>query len=109
MGCLPNLQTGVRSLAELRAEFAGQPAWALELGGTPLGQFAFPTNGVVLLGSEELGLSPEALAWAEASAGRVTLPLYGHKSSLNVGVAFGIAGSAWAASAWASSVAATSL
>ncbi|MEI8095731.1 MAG: TrmH family RNA methyltransferase [Spirochaetales bacterium] len=109
MGCLANLCTGVRSLVELKTEFAGQPVWALELGGTPLGRFSFPRSGLVLLGSEELGLSPEALAWAETSAGRVTLPLHGHKASLNVGVAFGIAGSAWATAVWASSPAATSL
>jgi RNA methyltransferase, TrmH family len=79
---------------------AGAPreAFALELGGTPLDRFSFPRNGVVLVGSEELGLSPEALALADASRGRVSIPLAGAKRSLNVSVAFGILMQAWHAS-----------
>lgn len=69
--------------------------FALEAGGTPIGEFDFPDRGICLLGSEELGLSPGALALAEASAGRCTIPLYGSKGSLNVGVATGILLSHW--------------
>ncbi len=47
------------------------------------------------MGSEELGLSPEALRLADASAGRVSIPLAGAKRSLNVSVAFGILMHAW--------------
>ncbi len=72
--------------------------FALELGGTPLGQFAFPRSGTVLLGSEELGLSPEALELADAGLGRVSIPLAGAKKSLNVAVAFGILMQAWRSS-----------
>jgi TrmH family RNA methyltransferase len=68
---------------------------ALELQGTPLGEFRFPARGVLLVGSEELGLSPEALAMAEA--GRVSIPMAGAKRSLNVAVACGILLQAWAA------------
>jgi len=73
--------------------------FALELGGTTLGRFRFPSRGIVLVGSEELGLSPEALAIADAGAGRVTIPLAGAKRSLNVSVAFGILMHAWRESA----------
>ena len=68
---------------------------ALELQGTPLGEFTFPARGVLLVGSEELGLSPEALALADA--GRVSIPMAGAKRSLNVAVACGIVLQAWAA------------
>ena len=68
---------------------------ALELQGTPLGEFRFPARGVLLVGSEELGLSPEALALA--NAGRVSIPMAGAKRSLNVAVACGIVLQAWAA------------
>ncbi len=68
---------------------------ALELRGRPLGEFPFPPRGVLLVGSEELGLSPEALALADA--GRVSIPMAGAKRSLNVAVAFGIVLQAWAA------------
>jgi TrmH family RNA methyltransferase len=68
---------------------------ALELQGTPLGDFPFPPRGVLLVGSEELGLGPEALALADA--GRVSIPTSGAKRSLNVAVACGIVLQAWAA------------
>jgi len=71
------------------------PFFALELGGTPLGEFPFPTRGVIVLGSEELGLSREALE--RCDYGRVSIPMRGAKASLNVGVAFGIALAAWCA------------
>jgi TrmH family RNA methyltransferase len=74
----------------------GRPfIFALELGGTPISAFPFPEQGVALIGSEELGLSPEALGLAERSLGRVTIPLAGAKRSLNVSVAFGILMSWW--------------
>jgi TrmH family RNA methyltransferase len=73
------------------------PFFALETGGVPLSEFRFPPRAVILTGSEELGISPEALDMAERSLGRVTIPSYGAKGSLNVSVAFGIVMQAWAA------------
>jgi TrmH family RNA methyltransferase len=64
--------------------------FALELGGTPIDEFVFPGQGVALIGSEELGLSPEALELAAAGAGRVSIPMAGAKRSLNVATAAGI-------------------
>jgi len=72
--------------------------FALETGGVPLGEFKFPKQGILIAGSEELGVSPGALAAADASLGRVSIPCYGTKASLNVSVAFGIALQAWCAS-----------
>ena len=77
--------------------FSEGPFFALETGGTPLGDFTFPSRGVLIAGSEELGVSPRALAAADASLGRVTIPTWGAKGSLNVSVAFGIVMQAWAA------------
>jgi TrmH family RNA methyltransferase len=70
--------------------------FALETGGTPLRDFVFPRAGVMIAGNEELGISPEALALADASLGRVSIPCYGAKASLNVSAAFAIAMQAWA-------------
>jgi RNA methyltransferase, TrmH family len=81
--------------------------FALELGGAPLAEFAFPRAGTVIVGSEELGVSPEALALAGRARGRVSIPLYGAKQSLNVAVAFGILMNAWASSATVDTVAGT--
>jgi TrmH family RNA methyltransferase len=71
------------------------PLFALETGGTSLDSFTFPQRGVMLIGSEELGLSPRALQEAGNSLGRLTIPTYGAKGSLNVAAALSIALAAW--------------
>ena len=76
--------------------FGQSPLFALETGGIPLGEFVFPPQGILIAGSEELGVSPAALAAADASLGRVSIPTWGAKGSLNVSVAFGIVMQAWA-------------
>ncbi len=90
MGCVDFLPWTQCSLADLPQDL---PVFALETGGTPLAEFNFPERGVVLVGSEELGVSPEGLD--RASWGRVSIPMRGIKASLNVGVAFGILMQAW--------------
>ena len=84
----------VRELDTLSAE---EGLFALELGGVPVDRFVFPARGMVLVGSEELGLSPEAIRLADQGRGRVSIPLAGAKRSLNVAVAFGILMQAWRA------------
>jgi RNA methyltransferase, TrmH family len=81
--------------ASLEAVAEQLPVYALELGGTPIDEFHFPAKGVAVLGSEELGISPEARRIAETSAGIVSIPLQGAKGSLNVAVACGILLQAW--------------
>ncbi|MCL1814067.1 MAG: TrmH family RNA methyltransferase [Treponema sp.] len=78
--------------------FSEGPFFALETGGISLPDFSFPAKAVMIVGSEELGVSPHALAAADASLGRVSIPSYGAKGSLNVSVAFGIVMQAWSAS-----------
>lgn len=78
-----------RSLLE-ELHQSGRPMFALELGGVALSQFPFPVNGVAVLGSEEMGVSPAFMEACDNSAGRVTIPLAGTKGSLNVSVAGGI-------------------
>lgn len=86
---LPWRRAGLECLESL------EPVFALELGGTELGDFEFPKRGIVVLGSEELGLSRAALE--RCRYGRVSIPMRGAKASINVGVAFGIVLSAWIA------------
>jgi len=69
-----------------------RPVLALEVGGQLVDSFSFPGQGTLLVGSEELGLSNEALGTAEE---RVSVRMTGVKGSLNVGVACGIALHAW--------------
>lgn len=95
MGCIETLGWQKKSLDELE-EYAKEneiPIFVLETGGTPLEDFKFPQKGICIIGSEELGVSPQALK--KASYGRVTIPMKGLKASLNVGVAFGILMQKW--------------
>ena len=102
MGCtqvVPWEYITVSSLLDRVGEFG--PFFVLESGGTPLDDFLFPPSGTLIIGSEELGVSPEALALGEpgtaafGGSGRVTIPLGGVKGSLNVSVAFGICMQRW--------------
>lgn len=72
------------------------PVFALETGGIPIDEFPFPREGLLITGSEELGVSPRALAAADGSLGILSIPVCGAKASLNVSAAFGIAVHAWA-------------
>ena len=92
MGCTQFLPWNYCSLAALPANL---PVFALETGGIPITSFPFPKQGIVILGSEELGLSAEALK--SVSAGIVSIPMKGIKASLNVAVAFGILMQYWVA------------
>jgi len=96
MGCVDVLPWERGNLFATQGE-TPESVFALETGGIPLAEFPFPQQGLLVVGSEELGVSPQALAVADASLGRVSIPCYGAKGSLNVSVAFGIAMQAWAA------------
>lgn len=93
MGCIETMGWERLSLEELPEDI---PVFALETGGTSIDDFEFPERGICIIGSEELGVSPQALA--RATYGRVTIPMIGLKASLNVGVAFGILMEKWAES-----------
>ena len=90
MGCIETMGWERLSLEQLPADL---PVFALETGGTDINEFKFPECGICIIGSEELGVSPEALA--RATYGTVTIPMKGLKASLNVGVAFGILMEKW--------------
>ena len=75
------------------------PLFCLELGGTPLELFNFPSRGILVAGSEEVGVSPSLIERAEKSLGRVSIPTGGLKGSLNVSVAAGIVLQKWYSSA----------
>lgn len=90
MGCIETMGYQRASLQELPDDL---PVFALETGGTPIEEFVFPERGICVIGSEELGVSPQALE--KAKYGTVTIPMIGLKASLNVGVAFGILMQKW--------------
>ena len=90
MGCIETMGWEQVSLDQLPKDV---PVFALETGGTDINEFKFPKKGICIIGSEELGVSPEALK--KATYGTVTIPMKGLKASLNVGVAFGILMQKW--------------
>jgi RNA methyltransferase, TrmH family len=95
MGCVHIVPW--RSLpVECLDEFEG--VFALETGGTPIDSFDFPSRGLVIVGNEELGVSPNALQIAGRQSGKVSIPTTGFKGSLNVSVAFGILMHYWQSS-----------
>jgi TrmH family RNA methyltransferase len=89
MGAHERIRWDVRALEELPEKLTG-PVFSLELGGRDIADFEFPSSGTVIIGSEELGVSPSAMKRAEKDGGVVSIPLPGPKTSLNAGVAFGI-------------------
>lgn len=85
-GIVPWRKGGLEALEE-----AGE-VFALELRGESIDAFEFPERGIVVVGSEELGVSPEAMALCSRT---VSIPMLGAKGSLNAGVAFGVLMDAW--------------
>jgi len=90
MGCIDRIPWRTAYEQEISGEM-----FALETGGVPVTEFSFPSSATVVVGSEELGVSPELLRISEGSLGRVTIPTAGEKNSLNVSVAFGILMYSW--------------
>ena len=93
-GCTDTVPWEVMDHQELLSSIP-DPMFALELGGAPIDEFTFPARGTVIIGSEELGVSPDMLKAARDSSGIVSIPLAGTKGSLNVSVAFGILMQYW--------------
>ncbi|MEL3907797.1 MAG: TrmH family RNA methyltransferase [Treponemataceae bacterium] len=93
MGTLEYIPYERKPLAKILQSFPKDfPVLALETGGTDINNFDFPKEGIVLLGSEELGLSPKSLKLA---TNRLSIKMHGIKASINVGVAFGIFMERW--------------
>ncbi len=89
MGCIDYLDWEIRDLEDL----PDLPIIALETGGTDINEFQFPDEGIVVIGSEELGVSPEALK--KAGKNIISIPMYGIKASINVSNALGICLHKW--------------
>ncbi|NCB02012.1 MAG: TrmH family RNA methyltransferase [Spirochaetia bacterium] len=94
-GCTKSVPYTKGTPGEIIELIKDRPIFALELGGKEMSSFTFPSSGVMIVGSEELGVSPELLELAHNSLGVVSIPLFGTKGSLNVSSAFSIAMYNW--------------
>lgn len=90
MGTIERMKWRRAELSELDCI---QGVFALELGGIAIDKFSFPFPGLMVVGSEELGVSNKALQYCRL--GCIEIPLVGTKASLNVATAFGIAAYSW--------------
>jgi TrmH family RNA methyltransferase len=90
MGCIGIVPWAYSTLDDLEGPF-----FSLELGGKSLDSFPFPKKGTLIIGSEELGVSPKGLELSDRSLGRLTINTGGIKGSINVSVAAGIALQKW--------------
>lgn len=82
-------------VSELRDVADSGEIFLLETGGIEVAGFRFPADGTMVVGSEELGASPDARKAAKSSGGTVSIGTGGLKASLNVSVAVGIALYRW--------------
>lgn len=94
MGAASSIRLLRGDLDAVRAETGTRTVVALETGGAPIHSATLPASAILVVGSEELGVSPGLLEEADL---RITIPLPGAKASLNVGVAAGIALGTWSA------------
>ena len=95
MGAVDLLPWRVADAADLGLNQEPAAIFALETGGTVLSEFRFPETGIIILGNEELGISPDCSHIARARGGICSIELPGPKTSVNVSVAFGIAMHEW--------------
>jgi TrmH family RNA methyltransferase len=65
----------------------GTPVYAAALEGKPLNQYRAVDRGILIIGNESKGISPEIMAFA---TDRITIPRKGEAESLNAAVATGI-------------------
>jgi TrmH family RNA methyltransferase len=63
----------------------------VETGGVDYLKVELPRRCLLILGSEELGVSPEFLEDQRI----ISIPMFGRKVSINVGVSFGILAAYW--------------
>ncbi|ADK79474.1 TrmH family RNA methyltransferase [Sediminispirochaeta smaragdinae] len=95
MGCVDIVPWCRSSFEEMQTHTTSNKIVALETGGCPLHEFHFPAGGILVIGSEELGVSPALMEQASRSGGAVSIETGGRKGSLNVSVATGIVLHAW--------------
>jgi TrmH family RNA methyltransferase len=95
MGCVDIVPWCRTSFEEMQTHTTSNKIVALETGSCPLHEFHFPAGGILVIGSEELGVSPALMEQASRSGGAVSIETGGRKGSLNVSVATGIVLHAW--------------
>ena len=87
MGSIVRVQLLYTPLAAFVQQHPGLKLYAATLGGEPLAKTGAIKEGMLVIGNEGRGVSPELLA---ACYRQITIPRLGHAESLNAAVATGI-------------------
>jgi RNA methyltransferase, TrmH family len=87
MGALCRIQTTEINYTDLMARLPNFPTYATSMQGENIFKIPSFPKGIIAIGNEGNGLSPEILANADQL---IAIPKHGHAESLNAGVAAGI-------------------
>ena len=87
MASLQRINMVYRDLAEWLQEFKEVPTFAATLHGEPLQAVSKLEEGILIIGNESKGISPELMQLARR---KITIPRFGDAESLNAAVAAGI-------------------
>jgi RNA methyltransferase, TrmH family len=87
MASLQNVQLFYTDLPTWLAGTSDVPIYAASLGGEPLQQFSNAGEGIIIIGNESKGISPELLKMATT---KINIGRIGQAESLNAAVATGI-------------------
>lgn len=91
-GSFARVQVYYDDLAGFLDRHKGVPVLGADLSGESVHSYAFPERGILLMGSESHGISPELESLITQ---KVTIPRYGGAESLNVGIATAIVLDNW--------------
>lgn len=91
-GSFARVDVYYKDLENFFATHKGIPIFAADMTGENIHMTNFPQSGILLLGSESHGISPDLKRFITK---RVTIPAYGHAESLNVAIAAGIILDRW--------------
>lgn len=91
-GSFARVQVYYEDLKQFLENHQGIAVLGADLSGEDVHTYAFPDQGILLMGSESHGIHPDLEKYITQ---KITIPRYGHAESLNVGIATAIVLDNW--------------
>jgi TrmH family RNA methyltransferase len=91
-GSFARVQVYYEDLNQFLENHQGIAVLGADLSGEDVHTYAFPDQGILLMGSESHGIHPSLEKYITQ---KITIPRYGHAESLNVGIATAIVLDNW--------------